>query len=298
MNKSEIISFLGSEETYEKYRQLVIEELKRQIEFMGLTTHFEGTNVYDQFADFYIQGWIHNNQRFVDEINKIRSTVFSQEKIQEYIQSNPIHPEGIPDYIVNIRFKVFFEEGDITPEEQQQLNEYDNGLQLLSEEEARTKMEKNKQVEISQIMQLFDLQHFKDALKTNQGRFFNVYTNPKDLSIGKIGLKSVLKENSGSKTSIGELPKGKEYDFDVNSEQIFIVGLPENYPHLVAYFPDKEYPEGMLRSTLIQNENNSAFIAEATAQLETLYGKYKGKVNFDILSGEVLNRIIQGHLEK
>ena len=291
MDKSEIISFLGSEETYEKYRQLVIAELKRQIELMELVTHFEGTNVYEQFADFYMQGWISTNQRWVDEVNIIRNKVFSQEEIDNYIKSNPIVPKDIPEYIENIQYKELFEEEEITPKEKQDMAEYFNGLPLLSEEEARTEMERNKQVEISRIMELFDLQHFKDDLKTKQIHFLNVYTNPKDLSIGKRVIKSVLKENSGSKTSIGELPEGEEYDFDVNSEQIFIVGLPKNDPFIFAYFPDKEYPEGMLRSTLIQNENNSAFIAEATDQLKALYDKYKGRVNFAELLKSVLDII-------
>ena len=65
-----------------------------------------------------------------------------------------------------------------------------------------------------------------------------------------------------------------------------------------AYFPDKKYPEGLLRSTLIQEENNIAFIAEATDQLKALYTKYRGKVNFDDLSKKVLDRIIQEHLEQ
>ena len=268
--------------------------MKRQIELFGFSTHFEGTNVYEEFADFYMQGWISANQKLINEVIEKRNKVFSQDEIRQHRKDKI----KVPENILTISFKNIFEGGKITPEESQQLDEYNNNLPLLSEEEVRTEMERRKQDEISQIMEFFNLQHFTDDLKNKQIYFLRVCSNPKDLSIGKRGIRSVIKANSGSKTSIEELPESEEYDFDVNSEQIFIAGLPKDYPFIYAYFPDKKYPEGLLRSTLIQEENNIAFIAEATDQLKALYTKYRGKVNFDDLSKKVLDRIIQEHLEQ
>lgn len=297
MDKSEIISFLGNIETYEEYKKLVIEELKRQIELRGLTTHFEGTNVYDQFADFYIQGWINDNQRWLDEIDEKKNTDFSKEEIGQYIREHPI----IPQDILELQFeeKLLAIEGkELSPDLKQKIEDYNNNPRLLLEENARNLMTKNNQARISELMEYFNLSSFLSNLDRVKERFLIVESNPENFSVGRIGTKSIITENTGSKPSMSEQPEGEEYDFDVNSRQILIIGLPKDYPSILAYFPDKEYPEGMLRSTLIQNENNSAFIAEATAQMEKLYGKYKGRVNFDKLSREVLNRIIQEHLEK
>lgn len=297
MDKSEIISFLGSAEIYEEYKNLVINELRRQIDFYGHTKNFEETNVYEQFAELYLQGWMYSNQRFIDKVHELQNKVFSEEEIRKYINENPIIPEYIGD-IMEEEFMCIFGDEELADEKKQQKEDYFNNPQLLSEEEAQAKMKKSNEDEISRIMEVFNLQHFKEKLKSNQVYFFNVHSNPKDVSIGKRGTKSVLKENPGSKTSILELPEGEEYDFDVNSEQIFILGLPKGYPHIYAYFPDKEYPEGMLRSTLIQQENDNQFTKEFIAQNKELYDKFKGKVDFNRLAMPLLEGIIQEYQDK
>ena len=91
MEKSKIIEFLGSKKQYEEYKNLVINELKRQIQSNGLTQHFdERTNVYEEFAEMYLQGWMHSKKELIDELNELKNKVFSEEEIREYIKENPI----------------------------------------------------------------------------------------------------------------------------------------------------------------------------------------------------------------
>ncbi len=292
MEKSEIINFLGSEETYEKYRQLVIAELKRQIELKGLTTHFEGTNVYEQFADFYIQGWIKGNQRLVDEINEKKNTDFSEEEISQYISKHPIIPQEIQELQFQEKLLMFTGE-KLSPDLKQQIECYFNNPKLLSEEDARALMTQENQRIISELTSYFDLQHFEQDLEVHKSHgFLVVESNPKDFDINRRGIKSILRENTGSKPSMSEQLEDESCDFDVSAEQSVIAGLLNDYPFILVYHPNQEYPEGMLRSEFIQNTNNNEFIAEATEQLEALYNRYKGCVDFETLSRRVLDAIM------
>ncbi len=184
MEKSEIINYLGSEELYEELKKFVNNELNEEIESRGLITHFEGTNVYEQFADFYIQGWINYDAYWLEEIN---------EEWNKKIESNPDIIFQLKDLKLQ-RFK----------------NEFFNGVKILVE------------------------------------------SDPIKFGITRRWTKSVIKGNTGFKSPISGLPKDEIYDFDVNSEQIAIMDI-EFQPCIFAYFPDKEYPEGTLRSKLIKN---------------------------------------------
>ncbi len=286
MDKNQIIEFLGSEEIYEKYRKLVIDELKKQIELLGLTTHFEGTNVYEQFADFYIQGWLYSNQRAVDKICELKNKNFSQEEIKEYINKNPIIPDDI-QRIISEEFMYIFDDKDISTEKKQKKEDYFKNPELLSEEEALNLMKKDNQEEVFKTMEFFNLQSFKDELNLQKRHFLNINSDPKNVGFGRKGIKSVIRENTGSKPSMRELPENEEYDYDVNSDQIFIIGFPKGYPYVYAYIPNKEYPKGTLRSTLIQNEIDS----KCTDELESLYKKYQGKVDFGGIYRQVMERV-------
>lgn len=298
MNKSEIISFLGSVEIYEEYKNLVIEELKRLIDFYGYTKNFEETNVYEQFAELYLQSWMYSNQRFIDEVHELQNKVFSEEEIREYRNKNPIIPEYIGD-IMEEEFRCIFGGEELSAEKKQQKEDYFNNPQLLSEEEAQAKMKKDNEDKISKIMEFFNLQHFKDTLRRPpcilQVRSDPIYF---DISKNEKFFIRILKGNSGYKKPFMELSKGEEYDYVVSSDQIFIIRYKKYKPEILAYIPDKEYPEGMLRSAWIQQENDNQFTKEFIAQNKELYNKFKGKVDFDRLAMTLLEGIIQEYQDK
>ena len=291
MNKSEIISFLGSAEIYEEYKNLVIEELKRQIDFYGYTKNFEETNVYEQFAELYLQSWMYSNQRFIDEVHELQNKVFSEEEIREYRNKNPIIPEYIGD-IMEEEFRCIFGDEELSAEKKQQKEDYFNNPQLLSEEEAQAKMKKDNEDKISKIMEFFDLQHFKDTLR-RKPCFLLVRSDPKHFGISNKHeefFTRILKGNSGCKKSFMELSEGEEYDYVVSSDQIFIIRYKKYKPEILAYIPDKEYPEGMLRSAWIQQENDT----QVRDELKTVYDKFQGRTDFDNLHiMQNLKRIIQ-----
>ena len=60
---------------------LVIEELKRLIDFYGYTKNFEETNVYEQFAELYLQSWMYSNQRFIDEVHELQNKIWGRRVI-------------------------------------------------------------------------------------------------------------------------------------------------------------------------------------------------------------------------
>ena len=159
--------------------------------------------------------------------------------------------------------------------------------QLLSEEEAQTLLEKENEDDISNIMQYFNLENFKEDLNRHKSNFLNVKSDPKEFGISRRLIKSVLMENTGIKPSINAQPEDCKMDFEVNSIQIIIAGFLTGGPFIYVYIPNQEYPKGTLRSTLIQKENDSKFKEALRTALSNLKEEYAENVDFYKLSEEV-----------
>lgn len=278
MIENQIIEILGSQEKYIEYKNLIIQALKRELDLSGIATCFDDTAIFEQFADFYLQGWLFDNEELINRVRQLKDKNFTQDEIRNFIEKHPIIPEDIESLLNEKRLIEMFGEGNgkesLNHEDEEKINDYMKNPELLSEEDALSLMKDNLSSEISQLMECFGLQSFKNNLDSqfNIG-FLHVNSNPKDFDINRRNIKSILKGNTKFNTSHREQSDDEQYDFEVNSEQIVIIGLQKGYPIIEVYIPDKEYPEGTLRSTLIQKEKED--ICEK--ELRALYLKFQGQ---------------------
>lgn len=276
MTENQIIEILGSQEKCIEYKNLIIQALKRELDVSEIATCFDGIDIFEQFADFYLQGWLFDKEELINRVRQLKDRNFTQDEIRNFIEEHPIIPKDIESLLNRKRLIELFGVGDdiesLTSEEEEIINDYMKNPELLSEEDALALMNDDLNSEISQIMKGFDLQSFKGNLvqQINIG-FLHVNSNPKDFDITRRSIKSILKGNTEFNTSHSEQFDDEQYDFEVNSKQIVIIGLQKDYPIIEVYIPDKEYPEGTLRSTLIQKEKEDM----CGEELRALYLKYQ-----------------------
>lgn len=265
MPENQIIELLGGQEKYLEYKNIIIEALKRALNKSGIATQFDGTDIYEQYVIFTIQNWVSMNEV---SINKVR-------ELKDELKDKKFTPKEISDYIEEKRAsetkwslarkelsKVFAKFSDeLTPDEE------DNTVSI-SEEEAVTEMKKHLEAEISPIMYKYSLERLSDILRTT---WINVTTKPIAFDINRRRIKSVLKGNTEFDISHSEQSEDEQYDFDVNAVQIVIFDVQNDLPNIKVYLPDKEYPEGTLRSTLILQGKEK----KCEKELEALYKKYQ-----------------------
>lgn len=290
MTEGQIIEILGSEERYIEYKSLIIQALRRELDIFGTVAHFDETDVFEQFTNFYLQGWLFDNEQIINRVRQLKDRKFTQDEISNFIKEHPVIPKDIEVLLNRRKLIGFFGDGEgiesLTPEEEKKINDYMKNPELLSEEDALTLMYDDLKSEISQRMKDFDLQSFRRSLEQQSSYgFLHVSSNPKDFDINRREIKSILKGNTEFNTSFSEQFNNEQYDFEVNSEQIVIIGLQKGYPIVEVYMPDKEYPEGTLRSSLIQKEIED----KCEEELKALYQKYQGQgVNFSRIYQNVM----------
>lgn len=257
------IECFGSLEKYESSAIQVAQILNREIQINGLEKHFEDINIMNEFVYPYLQSWIEENKDTITKVLEMKKKVFTQKEIEEYIESNP--KENLE--FLELKFKELFEEKKLNSQEQERKENLENQQELYTEEEALEKLKNENEKQIQEYRNTYSEESFN--LKLKQDIFIYLYSNPKDFEVAcnKIVHPKILKGNTEFK-----IPNNEKGDFDFLVNQVQIVRV--DYPcikFIEAYVPDKKYPEGMTRSSLIQKEKED----ECEKELKALYQKFQ-----------------------
>lgn len=265
---------------YESIAMQVAEVLMEEIKSKGLESYFEDIDIMNEFIYPYLQSWIEANKDNITKVLKMKKRVFTKEDIEECIKSNPI----VPQELLEFKIKELFGEG-LTDEEQKRKENLENQPEkYITEEEAIENLENENEKQIQDYRSSYSEESFYSKLNqdTSYG-FIKMHSNPKDyqLKFNAFITPKVIQGNTDFKISINE---NGDYDFLVNQVQIAIIS-DLGVQIIEVYVPNKEYPEGMTRSALMQKEREDA----CEKELKVLYQKFQQQ-GVDV--SNVLSKII------
>lgn len=270
----------GSLENYEsiaiKVAQILIDEIKRK----SLEEYFKDIDIMNEFVYPYLQRWVEFNKDTIDKVLGMRKKAFTDDEIKRYISSNSV----VSQELVELKFKEVFEGKGLTGEELERKEELENQPETLTKREAINKLQNEKEEQIQSCIQSYSEERFNSRLKKdiNYG-FIQKYSNPKEFELKLNGAVTpkVLKGNTEFAIQTNE---NGDYDFLVNQVQIALYNSHEVQP-IKVYVPDKEYPEGMTLSDLIQKEKEEA----CEKALKALYEEFQQQgVDVSALSEKIL----------
>lgn len=257
----------GSIKKYESIATHVAQILIEEIKSKGLERHFEDIDIMNLFIYPYLQSWIEANKDSITKVLKMKRKVFTKKDIEEYIKSNSITPQGL----LELKFKELFEGKELTDEEQKRKEDLENQPEdHITDEEAIEKLENENEEQIQACRHSYSEESFNSKLKRDISYgFIQKYSNPKDyqLNFNTLVTPKVIQGNTEFKIPTNE---NGDYDFLVNQVQIAMLNHL-NVLLIEVYVPDKEYPEGMTRSALIQKEKEEA----CEKELKALYQKFQ-----------------------
>lgn len=260
------IECFGSLEKYEiiamKVAQILIEEIK----IKGLEKYFEDIDITNEFSYPYLQNWIEKNKNTIAKVLEMKRKVFTQDDIEEYIKSNTV----VSQEFLELKFKELFGEKELTDEERKEKQCLENQPEEYTTKEAKEKLENENEEQIQEYRSSYSEKSFNTRLKRDiRYGFIKKHSNPKDFQINFNALVTPKVIRGNTDFSISTNQNG-EYDFLLDQVQIAMWNeLGELM--IEVYVPDKKYPEGMTRSTLIQKEKEDVCEKELTA----LYKKFQ-----------------------
>lgn len=257
----------GSLEKYESIAMQVAQILIEEIKSKGLERHFEDIDIMNEFIYPYLQSWVETNKDTITKVLEMKKKVFTKKDIEEYIKSNSIAPQEL----LELKFKELFEGKELTDQERKRKEDLENQPEdYITTEEALEKLKNENEEQIQECRHSYSEESFNSKLKKDiRYGFIQVCSNPKDFQLRFNGFVTpkILKGNTEFTMSNNE---NGDFDFLVNQAQIVTVH-DCGVSLIEVYVPDKEYPEGMTRSDLIQKEKEEA----CEEELKALYQKFQ-----------------------
>lgn len=256
----------GSLEKYESIAMQVAQILIEEIKSKGLERHFEDIDIMNEFIYPYLQSWVETNKDTITKVLGMKKKVFTKKDIEEYIKSNSIAPQEL----LELKCKELFEGKELTDQERKRKEDLENQPEYYITEEALEKLKNENEEQIQACRHSYSEESFNSKLKQDiRYGFIQVCSNPKDFQLGfnKFVTPKILKGNTEFTMSNNE---NGDFDFLVNQAQIVMLNYLD-VQLIEVYVPDKEYPEGMTRSALIQKEKEDA----CEEELKALYQKFQ-----------------------
>lgn len=256
----------GSLEKYESIAMQVAQILIEEIKSKGLERHFEDIDIMNEFIYPYLQSWVETNKDTITKVLGMKKKVFTKKDIEEYIKSNPIAPQEL----LELKCKELFEGKELTDQERKRKEDLENQPEDYITEEALEKLKNENEEQIQACRHSYSEESFNSKLKQDiRYGFIQVCSNPKDfqLRFNEFVTPKILKGNTEFTMSNNE---NGDFDFLVNQAQIVMLNHLD-VQLIEVYVPDKEYPEGMTRSALIQKEKEDA----CEEELKALYQKFQ-----------------------
>lgn len=257
-------------ESLEKYEsiamqvaQILIEEIKSK----DLERHFEDIDIMNEFIYPYLQSWVEANKETITEVLEMKRKVFTKKEIEEYIKSN----SKVPQELLELKYKELFEGKKLNNQERKRKEDLENQPEdYITEEEALEKLKIENEEQIQACRHRYSEESFNSKLEQDiRYGFIQVCSNPKDfqLRFNEFVTPKILKGNTEFTMPNNE---NGNFDFLVNQAQIVMINHL-GVQLIEVYVPDKEYPEGMTRSALIQKEKSDA----CEEELKALYQKFQ-----------------------
>ena len=50
----------------------------------GMAEHFDETDVFEKFANFYLQGWLFDNEKLINKVRDLKEKCFTQDEISNF----------------------------------------------------------------------------------------------------------------------------------------------------------------------------------------------------------------------
>ena len=193
--------------------------------------------------------------------------VFTKKEIEEYIKSN----SKVPQELLELKYKELFEGKKLNNQERKRKEDLENQPEdYITEEEALEKLKIENEEQIQACRHRYSEESFNSKLEQDiRYGFIQVCSNPKDfqLRFNEFVTPKILKGNTEFTMPNNE---NGNFDFLVNQAQIVMINHL-GVQLIEVYVPDKEYPEGMTRSALIQKEKSDA----CEEELKALYQKFQ-----------------------
>lgn len=266
ITEEQITECFGGLEKYESIAMQVAQILIEEIKSKGLERQFENIDIMNEFIYPYLQSWVEANKDNITKVLEMKRKVFTKEDIEEYIKFH----SKTPQELLELKFKELFEGKDLTDEERKRKENLENQPEKYTTEEAIEELKNENEEQIQKCRHSYSEGSFNSKLKQDISYgFLKQYSNPKDfqLNFNAPITQKLIRGNTEFKISTNE---NEDYDFLVNQVQIVAthhLGLLI----IEVYVPDKEYPEGMTRSDLIQKEKEDA----CEKELKALYQKFQ-----------------------
>lgn len=280
LDDSQVIDIINRFASYEELKEYVIKMLQEEIKNKGIGKIAESCNLIEQFIPGYFKKIVFMERENIEKLIRLKAKHFSEEEIANYAQSHKIPNVSMEIACAAKALELF---GIPCPEsEKKQVEEYnklseEEKERVMTNEEVLKEMEEERNSDIAFYTENITSKINSEIRNLHKYGIIRTTSDPKKYDIGMVNTKVLLGDLKNDDTS------DNQNDFYVNKPQVQI--LVNGFIYI--YQPNKNYPEDMLKSTYLQQEEEKKLKTE----LNALYEKYRDK-NVDFL--KIYQQVIAG----
>lgn len=281
LENSQVIDIINSFANYEELKESVIKMLQEEIKSKGLDKIAERcNNLTEEFIPGYFKMIVFGKREEIETLIGLKTKHFSEEEIANYAQTHKV-PNVSMEIALSAKAHELFGI-QCSESEKKQVEEYnklpeEEKERVMTNEEALKEMEKERNSDIAFYTEKIVSEINSKIMSFHKYGVIRITSDPKNYDVGQLTTKILLGDLKVDDTS------GTKNDFYVNKPQVQILANGFIY----VYQPNKHYPEDMLKSAYLQQEEEKKLKTE----LNALYEKYRDK-NVDFL--KIYQQVIAG----